>query len=171
MLSNYLPILDGDLKPCRTLARSLGVGSIDGIEAKPGPLEPNKIRIGGKEIFVIDRVQTFTPAKGAKVIAESGGKCCGYEVRVGRGRVTVLGFKLEYLFTALHREVLGAILGRKLPARGVVLERSGGGVTLKTAVNCYDEPLTLHVDGKDVRLPARRAAFILRKGGKRRIFI
>jgi hypothetical protein len=171
VISNYLPLHDGDLAPCGVLAKAFGAGRIVELPAKPGPLEPNKIRMAGKEFFVLDRLQTFQPGRGARTLATSSGKICGYERRVGRGRVTVLGFKLEYLFTDLHRIVLGSVLGRKLDSVCPVLTRKGPGVTLKTVCNLEDEPHTVVVDGKRVRLPGKTAAFVLTEGTRKTVFV
>jgi hypothetical protein len=171
VLSNFLPTRDEDFAPCSGLAKAFGSGRIGEIPAKPGPLEPNKIRIAGKEIFVLDRFQAFTPARGAKAIATSAGRICAFERRLGAGRVTVLGFKLEYLFTELHRTVLGMLLGRPLHGVCPVLTRSGNGTTLRTVCNLEDEPHTVAVDGTRLRLPGKTAGFVLTEGRRRTVFV
>lgn len=171
VISNYLPLEDEDFKPCRILARGLGVTATREIPAKPGALEPNKLRMAGKEFFVLDRVQSFGLPSGARKIATCWGKTCGFEKKVGKGRVSVLGFKLEYLFTELHRTVLGSLLGRKLDSRTLTLVRSGKGTELKTVLNVADEPVSAMVDGKTVRLPGKTGAFILREKNRKTVFI
>jgi hypothetical protein len=171
ILSNYLPLLDENLAPCRDLATALEAAPAAEIPAKPGPLEPNTIAIAGKEIFVLDRVQTFRKVRGSRAIATSAGRICGFERRAGRGRATVLGFRLEYLFTDLGRAVLGSLLRRKLSDPCPVLTRSGGGTTLKTVLNLDDEPHTAFVDGRKIRLPGKTAAWVLTGRGRRTVFI
>jgi len=171
ILSNYLPLLDEDIAPCGDLVRAFGAGRVTEMPAKPGPLEPNKIRIAGKEIFILDRFQAFAPGRGARTIATSAGMVCGFERRLGRGRATVLGFKLEYLFTELHRVVVASLLGRKPAGPCPVLTRTGNGVTLKTVCNLEDEPRTVTVDGKKIRLPGKTAGFVLRAGRRKTVFV
>jgi len=171
IISNYLPLEDENLRPCRKLAAALGASSTGVIPAKSGGLEPNKIQVVGKEIFVLDRLQWFKRPAGSKVFATCEGKTVGFRRRLGRGRVSVLGFKLEFLFTELHRAVLGALLGRKLSSGPLVLTRSGEGTVLKTVLNVHDEPDDAMVDGKRIHLPGKTAAFVLKKKGRRTIFI
>jgi hypothetical protein len=159
------------MAPCSVLARAFGAGTIRDFPAKPGPLEPNKIRIAGKEIFILDRFQAFAPGRGARTLATSAGMVCGFDRKLGRGRVTVLGFKLEYLFTVLHRAVVASLLGRKPAGPCPVLTRTGKGVTLKTACNLDDEPHTVAVDGKRIRLPGKTAGFFLTEGRRRTVFV
>jgi len=171
VLSNHLPVLDENMAPCLELARALGAGRISDIPAKPGGMEPNTIAIAGKEIFVFDRAQEFRPARGARRIAETGGCVCGFERSIGRGRASLLGFKLDYMFTDLHRAVLGSLLGRRLDSPCPVLTRTGRGTTLKTVLNPDDEPHTVAVNGRQLRLPGKTAAWVLTNKRKKTVFI
>jgi len=171
VISNHLPVLDENMTPCQDLARALGAGRTCDIPAKPGGMEPNTIAIAGKEIFVFDRVQSFRPVRGARRIAETGGAVCGFERAIDKGRATVLGFKLDYMFTDLHRAVVGSILGKRLESPCPVLIRSGHGTTLKTVLNPDDEPHVTAVDGRRIRLPGKTAAWVLATGRKRTVFI
>jgi len=167
VLSNCLPRLDEDLAPREDLARALGAGPSREVPAKPGALQPNTISISGKQIVVFDRLQVFRPRRGTRIIATHEAGTCGFKRRVGLGRVSVLGFRLEYMFTDLHRAVLGSLLGRRLDSPCPVLTRSGEGTILKTVLNVDDEPHTTVVDGRKVRLPGKTAAWILTEGRRR----
>ena len=167
VLSNYLPLFDEHLAPCQALAKALGAGPVAEVPAKPGAMTPNTIAIAGKEIFIFDRFQAFRPLRGAKALATCEGRTCGFERRLGRGSVAVLGFKLEYTFSVLHRAVMASLLGRRFNNPCPVLVRSGNGAVLKTVLNIEDEPHTAVVDGRRIRLPGKTAAWVLSEGRRR----
>ena len=170
VLSNFFPWVDEDMRPCPILAEALGVRDAGVIPPKPGGLEPNKVRIFGLEPFVIDRVQTFAPGAGAEPIATCEGRCVGFRTRIGKGVAIVLGYRMENVLTDIHRRVLARLLDRDLSAPGIVLERRGTGGSLKTVLNFYDEPRTIPVDGRSLRLPGKLGAFVLRERGRKHVF-
>lgn len=169
-----LPRLDEHMQPCSILAQAIFGGEQPPSFWQDFTYMRNFTAIEGRDgesLVAMGRATTFDLPRGASAIAISqrDGKPCGFESTIGCGRVTVLGFPLQYVPAASPAQkdfVTGIVertTGRRFTAathnQFLAMEMAGRQSALVCLVNPVNLPgqtcveYTLPGSGAPARLP------------------
>jgi beta-galactosidase len=150
VVSPAIPTMDNYLNPCTVLADAFGF--------RPSiAVGPRKVKAFGiEDVFSQLLEKQVYPAEGGAVVATTeAGESCGIQKRVGRGRVTALGFAFGYT-TDEHLELIEKLVSLDSIRREVrvsdpdiqAVVRHGKKRSYMFLLNYHNRKKTFTVDGK-----------------------